>query len=140
MRERLRHDMESIHGRHFLYVAVTRNPENSGIWIGSLDSAETRFLVSSTVKAVFAPPSTILCVQGTSLMACAFDARRLEFTGAPRMVVGSIATSTRSSAAGFTVSANGVLAYLKRRTQAGSQPETIPIVVAMNWPALYPDL
>ncbi|HUG71873.1 MAG TPA: hypothetical protein VMK82_00480, partial [Steroidobacteraceae bacterium] len=59
-------------GRHFLYVAVTSNPENSGIWIGSLDSAETRFLVSSTVKAVFAPPNTILYVQGTSLIARAF--------------------------------------------------------------------
>ena len=123
-------------GRHFLYVAVTSNPENSGIWIGSLDSAETRFLVSSTVKAVFAPPNTILYVQGTSLMARPFDARRLEFTGAPHMVVESIATNTRNSVAGFTVSTNGVLAYLKRRTQGASQSETIPIVVMMNWKVL----
>jgi hypothetical protein len=127
-------------GRHFLYVAATSNPENSGIWIGSLDSAETRFLVSSTVKAVFAPPNTILYVQGTSLMARAFDARRLEFTGAPRMVAGSLATNTRNSAAGFTVSGNGVLAYLKARTQTGSQLQTVPIVVTMNWPALNPGL
>jgi hypothetical protein len=124
-------------GRHFLYVAVTSNPENSGIWIGSLDSAEPRFLVSSKVKAVFAPPNTILYVQGVSLMARAFDARRLEFTGAPRMLVETVATNPRNSAAGFTVSANGVLAYLKGRTEGDYQPETIPIVVMMNWPALY---
>jgi hypothetical protein len=123
-------------GRHFLYVAVTSNPENSGIWIGSLDSAETRFLVSSKVKAVFAPPNTILYVQGVSLMARTFDARRLEFTDAPRMLVETVATNPRNSAAGFTVSANGVLAYLKGRTEADYQPETIPIVVMMNWPAL----
>lgn len=125
-------------GRHFLYVAVTPSPENSGIWIGSLDSAETRFLVSSTVKAVFAPPATILYVQGVSLMARAFDAKRLIFTGAPRLLVDSIATNQRNSAAGFAVSSNGVLAYLKRRTESGPAPETIPIIVVMNWPELYP--
>jgi hypothetical protein len=56
------------------------------------------------------------------------------------MVAGSIATNTRNSAAGFTVSGNGVLAYLKARTQTGSQLQTVPIVVTMNWPALNPGL
>jgi eukaryotic-like serine/threonine-protein kinase len=120
-------------GRHFLFVSVAANPENSGIWIGSVDSEEPTFLVSSPVKAVFAPPDTVLYVQGTSLVARAFNARRLELTGAPRVVVEDIATNERNSAAGFAVSANGALAYLNRRSRGASAPQTISIVVATNW-------
>jgi hypothetical protein len=64
-------------GRHFLYLAVSSKSENSGIWIGSLDSSERKFLVSSMLNATFAPPGNLLFMNGTTLMAQAFDPKRL---------------------------------------------------------------
>src|SRR5207245_8330573 len=60
-------------GRHFLYVAIGNTDEDSAIYVGSLDSADRKKLVSSTVKALFAPPDHLLFVRENVLMAQRFD-------------------------------------------------------------------
>ena len=64
-------------GRHFLYyVACTTNPaasEHSGIYIGSLDSDESRLLLKSESRALYSR-GHLLYRAGSTLMAHPFDA------------------------------------------------------------------
>jgi hypothetical protein len=70
-------------GRHFLYVAVSSKTENSGLFVASLDSKERKFVVSTGLKALFAPPSRLLYMRESTLMAHVFDPKRLELSGDP---------------------------------------------------------
>jgi hypothetical protein len=56
-------------GNHFLYLAVGSKPEDSAIYVGSLDSKETTRLVASSVKAEFSPPDLLLFLRESTLMA-----------------------------------------------------------------------
>lgn len=126
-----RHPFFLPDGRHFIYVAVSRRDEYSGIWLASLDSSERRFLVASLRKAQFAAPGTLLYIQNETLMARPFDAKRLAFSGAPVPVVSAVAENPGNSVSAFSVSANAVLAY---RTVKQTTPRQIsPITVVVNW-------
>jgi eukaryotic-like serine/threonine-protein kinase len=118
-------------GRHFLYLAQSRNAENDGIWVGSLDSNERIFLLGTTMKAVFIAPGTLLYVDGRTLMARPFDAERLMFAGPARVVLGPVGNNPRNGAAGFTASDNGVLVYLPGLET--SHPRKGPVRVMLNW-------
>ena len=98
-------------GTHFLFLATSTNPANSAIYVGSLASRERTRLVSATEKALFAPPDHILFMRENTLMALRFDAARLQPGGAPFPVVEGVSANSVTSAAGFTVSATGLLAY-----------------------------
>jgi Tol biopolymer transport system component len=73
-------------GRHFIfYVVNTTNPiasEHSGLYVGSLDSTETRLLLRGESRALYAREHLLYRV-GTTLMAHAFDASNQELTGEP---------------------------------------------------------
>ena len=70
-------------GRHFLfYVVSTTNPvtsEHSGIYVGSLDSNESRLLLQSESRALYARGHLLYRV-GSTLMAHPFDASNQRFT------------------------------------------------------------
>ena len=80
-------------GRHFLfYVVNTMNPlmsEKSGVYIGSLDSNESRFLLRSESRALYAR-GHLLYRAGSTLMARPFDASKQRFTGDPTPVATDI--------------------------------------------------
>jgi Tol biopolymer transport system component len=97
-------------GVHFLYLAVSQTPEGSGIYVGSLTSKDTKRLVASVAKAEFAPPDLLLFLRESTLMAQRFDPGRLELSGDPFQVAEQVGWNS-GGAGGFTVSANGVLAY-----------------------------
>ena len=105
-------------GRHFLYLAVSRKPEDSAIYVGALDLTERKRLLSSNVKAIFAPPGYLLFARhGTesvaegTLMAQRFDPARLELEGDPFPVAENVGINELNGAAGFAVSENGILAH-----------------------------
>ncbi len=98
-------------GIHFVYAAISSRAEESGIYLGSLNSKETRRLLSANVEAEFAPPNHLLFMRENTLMAQPFDPDLLELSGDPFPVVESVGTNTGNSVAGFTVSENGMLAY-----------------------------
>ena len=68
-------------GKHFLYAANFARREDSGVYIGSLDSNETRRLFGSSTNGVYAPPGYLLFVRETTLMAQRFDATTLQLSG-----------------------------------------------------------
>jgi eukaryotic-like serine/threonine-protein kinase len=106
-------------GRHFLYLAASSRPGESSIRVGSLDSHNSKILLSADTSAEYAPmlprhPGSLLLADHGALMAQPFDLGRLEATG-ERTVVAEQVRYRRWQKAGFSVSSAGVLLY-----QAGS--------------------
>ncbi len=110
-------------GRHFLFLARSSMPEHDAIYFASLDSKERTRLVGSTVKAAFAPPDRLLFTRGTALMAQRFDAERGVLAGDPVQIVEQVGMNATSGAAGFSVSANGLLAH--RLGRVSRSPDTV---------------
>ncbi len=97
-------------GRHFLYSALSANPENTGIYVGSLDSKETKELLKANSMVLYSPPGYLLFVRAGTLFAQPFDADRLELKGDATPIAEGV-QSTPNGRAAFAVSQNGVLAY-----------------------------
>jgi len=99
-------------GRHFLFFDSTMDPARRGVYIGSLDSRETKQLLQTEFKAVYAPPGYLLFVNGESLMAQPFDVDRLQLTGVPSQVADGIWVANGAGQASFSASQTGVIAYV----------------------------
>jgi serine/threonine protein kinase len=99
-------------GDHFLYLISNAQSENSGIYVGSLNSEESRRLINTRWRAAYSPPGYLLFVQDPILMAQPFDVAGLELTGEPVLVAESVsAGASNTGDAAFSVSDQGVLAY-----------------------------
>ena len=108
-------------GRHFLYLAVSSQPENSAIYVGSLDSPDRTRLFSSQSKAIYAAPGYILFNRGDVVYAYSFDEKSLKVQGEPVRVADGVpmigfAPGTPLSGglretAAFAVSQTGILSY-----------------------------
>ncbi|MDA2930745.1 protein kinase [Acidobacteria bacterium AH-259-O06] len=100
-------------GRHFFYLALSSQPENRGIYLASLDSKETKRLLSATLNAAYAEPGYLLFMRESTLMAQPFDKQGLELTGEAFPLAQNVDRTehTYTTAASFSVSENGVLTY-----------------------------
>ena len=98
-------------GKHYLYAVNSARPEYSGVYLGTLDSNETRRLFSSTTNAVYAPPGYLLFVREATLMAQRFDATTLQLSGEPQPVVEQVQVNPIGSSS-YSVSDDGVLVCL----------------------------
>jgi serine/threonine protein kinase len=90
-------------GRHFLF---RRDPK--GIWVGSLDSPETRQVLVEVTPFVYAQPGWLVFVRNDALVAQAFDAARIAFSGEPIPI---ITGQKNSGTLRFSVSHNGTLVW-----------------------------
>jgi DNA-binding winged helix-turn-helix (wHTH) protein/Tol biopolymer transport system component len=106
--------------RHFIYFVQSARPENTGIYVASLDSKAGKRLVNSNTNALYATSASgghyLLFTQGTDLMEQAFDLAKLELAGQPVVVAHRvlIGLSRGLARAAFSASQNGVLAYRTR--------------------------
>jgi Tol biopolymer transport system component len=91
-------------GRHFLFTKRMLNSEKSTIWLGDMESKESRMVMPVASNAVYAPPGYLLFVRDGILMAQAFDAGRGAVSGDPIAIAEPVEGQ-------FAVSANGVLVY-----------------------------
>lgn len=98
-------------GKHFLFFALSSTPENSAVYVGSLDSKDVKMIMPADVMAGFAPPDQLLFMRKSALMAQRFDVNKLELQGDPFPVVDNVGTNTANSVAGFSASDNGVIAF-----------------------------
>jgi Tol biopolymer transport system component len=94
-------------GRHFLYLAQQPNT----VYVGSLDTKETKRLLSADSAAVYAPPGYLLFVRQGTLLAQAFDAGRLVLNGEPIRVAEEVRSNVANGRAAFSISNNGTLVY-----------------------------
>jgi Tol biopolymer transport system component len=109
-------------GRRFLFLVTGSGEEKQGIYVGSLDSPETRFLLKTEVRAAFAAPGYLLYVREGTLFARALDAGTLEWRGEPVPIAESIASNSANGRSTFSASRTGVLSY--RTGDLGGNPLT----------------
>jgi Tol biopolymer transport system component len=95
-------------GRHFLYFAGGNN-EVSGVYVGALDSSESKRLLPADSQALYSPTGDLLFVRQGTLLRRAFNVKTLEFTGDPIPVAEHVAVNANQGS--FSVSDNGVLVY-----------------------------
>lgn len=98
-------------GSHFLYAIVSSMPENSGIFVGSMDGkTKTRLmpLGARLTGMAYAPPGYLL-VAGDTLTAQPFDASALALRGSSTPI---------TEAADFSVSNTGILLFRKTSTNS----------------------
>jgi eukaryotic-like serine/threonine-protein kinase len=106
-------------GKHFLYFGQSSRPENNAIYVASLDSKEKKLLLNTASNIAYVPPGYLLFHRQGTLMAQPFDADRLQLTGEVVPIVEGVEFNPFGSAAAFSASENGVLAY---RAGGGTVP------------------
>src|SRR5207248_467979 len=98
-------------GRHFLYFAQSARPEYRGIYIGSLDSKDKRYLLSTDQNAVYAAsssgPGHLLFLKGATLMARSFDPTRLSLAGEAYPIAERVSMAAEAGVVRATFSAAG---------------------------------
>lgn len=104
-------------GQHFIYLAQSEKPENTGIYVGSLDSKVAKRVLAASGNPSYAASRSgtgyLLSMQTATLMAQAFDTTRLELSGerfpiAERLF---LPPAPAPGFAAFSAAQNGVLAY-----------------------------
>ena len=102
-------------GFHFLYWAG--NPFSmgstnaNGIYVGSLDGKERKFLFSTDSDALYATPGYLLFLRGATLMAQSFDASGLKMIGDAVPIADHVANPEKYRFGHFSVSQQGELVY-----------------------------
>jgi eukaryotic-like serine/threonine-protein kinase len=134
-------------GRHFLFTVRSTRPENTGVYIGALDSGERKRVVRGIANAVFADPGLLLFGREGGLLAQRFNPDRLEAEGDPVIIVQQGVSSTGSRMASFAVSKTNLLVY-----RSGIESYSTPMIwvgrdggqigaayAAFGQPAVSPD-
>jgi Tol biopolymer transport system component len=94
--------------KHFLFQ-TGGDVERRGVYLGSLDSHDTKRILQNAAHTEIVDPGWILFVRENNLMAAHFDLKKLEITGEPRPIVENI--SFDGAYHSFSVSSNGILSY-----------------------------
>ncbi len=98
-------------GRHFLYQSWVTKPEDSAIFIASLDGADRKLLLNNDSNAVYAAPGFLLFARETTLMAQPFDADRLLLSGEPFSVAEQVFFKDQYSYSNFSISETGTMVF-----------------------------
>jgi Tol biopolymer transport system component/tRNA A-37 threonylcarbamoyl transferase component Bud32 len=125
-RQEIRHTFPAFlpDGRHFVYLRISTNRENSGIFAGSLNAKPEQQsslrIAPAQREAVYVPSvessknGYLLFMREETLMAQPFDTARMNLTGKPLPI--SEAVTNNNAYAVFSASSNGVLAYRSDET------------------------
>ncbi len=98
-------------GRRFVFFVQSALPKHKGVYLGSLDSRETRFLVQSDTMAVYVSPGYLVFAREGVLMAQQLDAGTLDPRGAPVSLGDGVTYNVNSGWAALSGSPRA-LAYL----------------------------
>lgn len=139
-------------GRHFIYWVWSLKPENTGIYIGSLDAKERvpeTPLVTTWREGRYALSGHLLYLQGGTLLARRFDPVTLTLSGDPYPLPDHINRHPESTGrAIYSVGGGNSLAYQEALSpprpnivtvnRAGRIVATVPAPPGANWLALDP--
>lgn len=138
-------------GRHFLYLAgapLGLRQSSNAILVGALDSKDSKVLIHTHANAMYAS-GYILFLRQTTLMAQAFDAKRLELTGDASPLAETVQEDEISLRGIFSVSQNGILTFQQGTGNAnrkliwvdrsGKQVGEVPGEDAYRNPRISPD-
>lgn len=97
-------------GKHFLFTRNGPSADLKGIWVGSLDSKETKRILNEITTVRFAPPDWLVMVRNQVLVAQKLDLSNFQLRGDPLPII-TQTDNASSGAARFSVSDNGVLIW-----------------------------
>jgi Tol biopolymer transport system component len=97
-------------GRHLLYF-VEGAPDVLGIYIGAINSTESKRVISNQTAGAFMSPDWLLFIRQGTLLAQHLDVEHGELRGDPITVAPAVAFDGVTRAAAFSISASGILAY-----------------------------
>ena len=98
-------------GRHFIYLSWAGDPQQRGIYLGSLDSDERTLLVRSGFRAEFVGADTLLYIRDRSLVAQRVSIESRTLIGEPRVIVEQLALEGIPGQAAFAGSDAGTIVY-----------------------------
>jgi Tol biopolymer transport system component len=107
-------------GQHFLYLAQSTNPENRGIFVGSLDGKTKGPVVRSEFSAAHVAPGYLLFLRDNTLMVQPFRAANLELEGNAVPLAGPISVDGFERAH-FEISPSGILIYRRGGFLGGNE-------------------
>ncbi|HKR65850.1 MAG TPA: protein kinase [Thermoanaerobaculia bacterium] len=99
-------------GRHFLFTAISSDPDFNAVWCGSLDSFERKRVLDLQTTAIYAD-GYLLYVDGDDLYAQRFDPDKIEKSGDAMLVAKGVALNRQFGSAGYSAGA-GTLVYQLR--------------------------
>ncbi len=98
-------------GRHFVYFSGVVEAGTGGICLGSLDSPQTRKLISADSNVGYAPPGFLLYGRQETLLAQPFDPKTFQLNGDVITIAENVARAPDNPISLFSTSNNGVLVY-----------------------------
>jgi Tol biopolymer transport system component len=108
-------------GRHFVYLVRAPKPRK-GIYIGSIDSIEERFVRPARERALYAHPGYLLFLDEGKLLAQTFDTSSFTVSGDPVLLTESVAYINTDGRASMDVSPGGTLAFRVSGIRTARQP------------------
>ena len=102
-------------GRHFLYAVTSADAGRNGVYLSSLDGTKPRLLIGEAERAVYSASGHLLFLRGGTLVAQSFDLTRMQITGEAIPIPGPDGEVIATGTSFFSVSPNGVLAYVRTR-------------------------
>ena len=100
-------------GRHYLYLSIALPNRTGGMLrVGTVDSSESRDLLTSRASGAYVEPGYLLYRRDESLVAQRLDPDSLQLTGAAITLLDQVGFNPITYQAQFSASSNGVLAYL----------------------------
>ena len=109
--------------KHYLFVIVNKRPEQSGLYLGAVDSSERKLIVPTGLNATYVPPDLLLFVRDTTLMVQRFDWKAARVSGQAIPVVANLATNRTSPLlrfGQFSAASSDLLVY---RDEAGVETQ-----------------
>jgi Tol biopolymer transport system component len=128
-------------GRHFLFLSIAESAP--GVYLGSLDSEETRLVLNGGSNVSVVAPGLLLFGRGPALMAQPFDLKNLQVNGAAFSVADQVSYfpfQTQTQVSMYSSSRNGVLVYRSGKSsvfQVSSYDRSGKRIARFGEPRLY---
>src|SRR5215470_840015 len=97
--------------RHFLFLGANFSGEydKNAIFVGSLDSNEKHFVVSTSANAAYAEPGYLLYIRNNVLVAQRFDLKTYSLSGEPHIISDQVQYTPTTDLAVFAVAGKNTL-------------------------------
>jgi serine/threonine protein kinase/Tol biopolymer transport system component len=111
-------------GHHFLYSALSEDPEKRGLYVADLASKDLKQVMTDSARTIYVAPGYLLFARDRTLMAQPFDTGKRENTGEAVPVAEQVDVNTAGVGVAvgyFSASQNGVLVYTSGRALTVAQ-------------------